>query len=75
MEKTTLNGKPAVKLKAKMVIWGRTNKAHLYEVNGAEHWIPDSVCTFDKEPHNGIGNISGTLTIQEWYYNKNNKFN
>jgi hypothetical protein len=57
-----LHEKPAVKVNAKIVTWGVTDKAKLYNIDGDEKWIPNSLCKFDEK--------EGTLTIEEWFYNK-----
>jgi len=57
-----LHEKPAVKVNAKIVTWGVTDKAKLYNIDGDEKWIPNSLCEYnDKEK---------TLIIEEWFYNK-----
>ena len=69
----TLNDKPAVKVNAEKVVWGNTNKASLYDIDGDEEWIPKSLCKFTQtgDPHSTEkGNIPGTLVIAEWFYNK-----
>ena len=75
----TLNGAKAVRLEAKKVTWGNTPKANLYEIDGKQVWIPKSVSTFEvsKESQEQInqgsfvGNTSGILLVEEWFYNKN----
>ena len=69
---TELNGKPAIKITCKKVIWGNTDKAKLYEIEGDQKWVPISVSSFERKlPVSNVGDIDGVLTVQEWYYNKN----
>jgi hypothetical protein len=71
MTKTELNGKPAVKINCKRVVWGNTSKAILFKIGEHEKWVPLSVSRFDKsENYNGVGDIPGTLVVEEWFYNK-----
>jgi len=76
-----INGKRAVKVNAKKVIWGRKQggKAQLYNVDGDQKWIPDSLCMFKEDEeftkkaaeNKGFsGDIPGTLLIEEWFYKK-----
>jgi len=57
-----LHGKRAVKVNAKMVMWGITDKARLYDIDGDKRWIPNSLCKYDEK--------EGALVIEEWFYNK-----
>ena len=57
-----LHGKRAVKVNANHVMWGVGEKAKLYNIDGDERWIPNSLCEYNKEEK--------TLVIEEWFYNK-----
>ncbi len=57
-----LHGKRAVKVNAKYVLWGVSEKAKLYNIDGDEIWVPNSVCEYNKKDE--------TLIIEEWFYNK-----
>ena len=57
-----LHGNSAVKVNAKKVMWGITDKARLYDIDGGEKWIPNSLCKYNDEEK--------TLVIEEWFYNK-----
>jgi hypothetical protein len=62
MSNVFLHGKPAVKVNGEFVLWGVTDKAKLYNIDGDEKWIPNSLCEYnDKEK---------SLIIEEWFYNK-----
>jgi hypothetical protein len=57
-----LHGKNVVKVNAKKVMWGMTTRAQLYNIDGDEKWVPNSLCEYnDKEK---------SLIIEEWFYNK-----
>jgi hypothetical protein len=62
MSDVFLHGKRAIKVNAKIVLWGVTSKAKLYNIDGDERWIPNSLCEFDEKEN--------TLLIEEWFYNK-----
>jgi hypothetical protein len=62
MNETVLNGRPAIKVNAKHVMWGATDKAMLYDIDGDQKWVPRKVSKFNKQ--------EGTLLIEEWFYNK-----
>lgn len=65
------HGKPAVKVNAKKIVWSNTAKSAKYNIDGDEEWVPHSLCTFTKnEEYTRVGDIPGTLVIQEWFYNK-----
>lgn len=74
----TLNGKPAVKVNAKQILWGNTNRAQLYDIDGDKRWVPFSVSKFEKSKQSqeqldrGFhkGDVTGTLIIEQWFYNK-----
>ena len=72
MTQVTLKEKSAIKVNAMIVIWGVTPKAKLYNIDGDEVWIPNSLCEFTESPDNNKneGDIEGTLIIQEWFYKK-----
>jgi len=57
-----LHGKRAIKVNAQIVLWGVASKAKLYNIDGDERWIPNSLCEFDEKEN--------TLIIEEWFYNK-----
>jgi len=66
-----LNGKRAVKVNAKKVIWGNTAKAKLYNIDGDEKWVPIALSKFDRtDPNQNRGDLDGVLTIEEWFYKK-----
>ncbi len=62
MEELTIKGKPAVKIRAKLLM--STQKALYLNCEGDEVWIPRSQCKFNA--------AEGTLLVTEWFYN--NKF-
>lgn len=62
MSNIFLHEKPAVKVNAEFVLWGVTLKAKLYNIDGDEKWIPNSLCEYNDEEN--------TLIIEEWFYNK-----
>jgi hypothetical protein len=62
MNDVFLHGKRAIKVNAQIVLWGVTPKAKLYNIDGDEQWIPNSLCEFDEKEN--------TLVIEEWFYNK-----
>jgi hypothetical protein len=62
MSDVFLHGKRAIKVNAQIVLWGVTPKAKLYNIDGDEQWIPNSLCEFDEKEN--------TLVIEEWFYNK-----
>jgi hypothetical protein len=71
MNDITLHGKPAVKVNAKKVIWANTEKSKLYDIDGDEAWIPNSLCKFTADENwDKSGDIPGTLIIVEWKYNQ-----
>lgn len=57
-----LHGNRAVKVNATKVMWGITGKARLYNIDGDEKWIPNSVHEYNGKEK--------TLIIEEWFYNK-----
>jgi hypothetical protein len=57
-----LNGKRAVKVNAKPIMWGASNKARLYNIDGDEKWVPRSISKYNEK--------EGTLIIEEWFYDK-----
>ncbi|MBP9790842.1 MAG: hypothetical protein KBD57_09900 [Bacteroidia bacterium] len=66
-----LNGKRAVKVNAKMIIWGKTDKAKKYNIDGDEKWVPISLSKFERtNPNQCRGDLDGVLTIEEWFYKK-----
>ena len=62
MSNVFLHGKRAVKVNAKFILWGITDKAKLYSIDGDEKWVPNSLCEYDRK--------NKTLVIEEWFYNK-----
>lgn len=74
----TLNGKRAVRVNAKVVTWGTTSKAKLYDIDGDQKWVPNSVSKFENSKESqeqlerGVhrGNITGTLLIEEWFFKR-----
>ena len=80
MRTVELNGKPAVIIEARPLLWGNTSKAQLYKVGESEIWIPKSVHKFvpfprSKQPgieHYKEGKMpaepTGELAIHKWYY-------
>lgn len=77
----TLNGKPAVKVFAKQILWGskvQGAKAKLYDIDGDKKWVPFSVSKFEKSKESqeqldrGFhkGDVTGTLIIEQWFFNK-----
>ena len=85
METTTLNGKRAVKLTAKRIMWAvsKSKLSQMYDISTDktsknEQWIPNSVCEFipdtnQGDPLRGNGDKKGKLIVEEWFYNKNIK--
>jgi hypothetical protein len=67
MSEITLNGKRAVKVNAKHVTWGASDKALLFDIDGDERWVPRSVSKFDVTDSK---KQEGTLLIEEWFYKK-----
>jgi hypothetical protein len=57
-----LHGNRAVKVNAKSKMWGVTDAARLYNIDGDDKWIPNSLCEYNEK--------EGTLIIEEWFYNK-----
>lgn len=83
---TLLNGKRAVKVNAKKIMWAVSKSKLSQKYNIAvennycdnEHWVPNSVCNFipDEDqgnPLHGNGDKKGKLIIEEWFYKKNIK--
>lgn len=67
----TLHGKAAVKVNAKRVTWGSTSRSTLYNIDGDETWVPNSLCEFTPNSEsNTVGDTPGTLVIVEWKYNQ-----
>lgn len=62
MSTILLHGRPAVKVNAKKVMWGGTAKAQLYNINGEEKWVPNSLSKYNDKKE--------VLTIEEWFYNR-----
>ena len=56
------NQKTMKKINATKVMWGYTNKAQLYDINGVQKWIPHALCTYSEKEE--------VLTIAEWFYKK-----
>lgn len=75
MKRVKLSGKPAIEIKAELVTWGNNpgGRAKLYKINEQEVWVPNSLHSFEKSPDNNpnVGNTEGTITVAEWFYNKN----
>lgn len=75
MKRVKLHGKPAIEIKAELVTWGdnKRGKAKLYKINEQELWVPNSLHTFKVSKSNNpmVGNTEGTITVAEWFYNKN----
>jgi len=57
-----LHGKPAVKVHAKVVLWGNTSTSQLYNIDGDKRWIPNKLCAYNDEEK--------TLIIEDWFYHK-----
>ena len=53
-------GKPAYKISATLIT--KLDKASLYDCEGDERWIPNSVCKYNAQDK--------SLVIIEWFYNK-----
>ena len=66
-----LHNKSAVKVNAKHVMWGVTEKACMYSINGDIRWVPKkhSKFTLHKE-QKFSGHDYGELIIEEWLYNR-----
>ena len=62
MSAILLHGRPAVKVNAKKVMWGVTPKANLYNINGEEKWVPNTLSKYNDKKE--------VLTIEEWFYNR-----
>jgi hypothetical protein len=58
----TLHGKRAVKVNAETVMWGVSEKAQLFNIDGEERWVPKSLSEYNEKEK--------TLIIEEWFYNK-----
>ena len=72
LKQVLLGGKPAYKLKA---ILKRTSlKAGLYDLEGLEKWVPDSVSKFTLNEIEGSAHtsedIEGAILILDWWYEK-----
>lgn len=48
-----------------------TEKALLCEIEGAEHWVPQSQITEDSDVYNARENNEGTLVVTHWWADKN----
>ena len=71
MGEITLNGQRAVKVNATLIIWANTPKSQMYNIDGDERWVPNSVSKFTKSGEKDErGNWKGTLLIYEWFYKK-----
>ena len=85
METTTLNGKRAVKLTAKRIMWAvsKSKLSQMYDISTDktsknEQWIPNSESEFITDTNQGDslrgnGDKKGKLIVEEWFYNKNIK--
>lgn len=57
-----LHGKTAVKIKATKIGNSKSGLSSLYDCEGDNVWIPNSVCWYDS--------FVDTLVIEEWWFNK-----
>lgn len=57
-----LNKKPAVKVNAKPVMWGATDKSRLYNIDGEEKWVLKRCSKYNSEEK--------TLIIEKWLYKR-----
>jgi hypothetical protein len=55
-----VNGKPAIKIKAKKLATNKANTAALFDCEGDKKWFPLSVVRYNSKDE--------TLLIQEWKY-------
>jgi hypothetical protein len=55
-----VNGKPAIKIKAKKLTTNRQKTAALFDCEGDQKWFPLSVISYNSKDE--------TLLIQEWKY-------
>jgi translation initiation factor 2 alpha subunit (eIF-2alpha) len=60
MELYEVNGKPAIKIMAKVLARNQKNTAVLLDCEGDKKWFPLSVIKINSE--------QGTVLIQEWKY-------
>lgn len=53
-------------------MWGKTDKATLWEIRGEQFWIPNSVYFF--KPLTETLPRTGKLSVKKWFWDKNIKF-
>lgn len=71
MAEIFLNGNPAVKVNAEPKMWGITDKARLYDIDGDERWVSRKHSKFT--PHKKqkfSGHEHGVLVVEEWLFKK-----
>jgi hypothetical protein len=61
-----LNGKAATKVNAKRLLWGSSDRAQLYSIDGDERWISKRFSAFTQTSPDG----QGELIIEDWLYKK-----
>jgi len=62
MSAIILNDKPAVKVNAKPIMWGSTEKARLFDIDGDQRWVSRKYSHFNEDKN--------TLVIEEWLFKK-----